>query len=247
MPQAIAKGIHTHTTATAMNINGEAASAPSLLHLLHLSSPALPVGAYAYSQGLEYAIDSGQLRNTQHIANWLTGVLNEGMANLDCPILIRSYHAWQKKDYESINHWNYYLRACRETSELLLEDEQLGIALSRLLSDLGLPAEAIQCLQEKPCFAIMFALAGSHWQIPLSDLLHSFTYSWLENQVAAATKVVPLGQTAAQKLLIQLLPVIPQAIIKAQQLADDELGVSLPGQVMASSLHEYQYSRLFRS
>mgnify|MGYP000306621041 CR=1 FL=1 len=235
-------------------INGEAANtkaaaltAPALLHLLHLSSPALPIGAYAYSQGLEYAIDSGQLNNTHDIADWLTGVLSEGMANLDCPLLIRSYTAWQQQNYAAINHWNNYLRACRETSELLLEDEQLGIALSRLLNDLGLPVTAIQCLQEKPCFAVMFALAGSHWQIPLYDLLHSFTYSWLENQVAAATKIVPLGQTAAQKLLIQLLPVIPQAIAHAQQVADDELGLSLPGQVMASSLHEYQYSRLFRS
>lgn len=219
----------------------------ALLHLLHLSSPALPVGAYAYSQGLEYAIDSGQLKNTDDVADWLTGVLSVGMANLDCALLIRCYNAWAIKDYTAINDWNNYLRACRETSELLLEDEQLGVALSRLLKDLGLPAEAIECLEHKPCFAVMFALAGNHWQIPIGDLLQSFAYSWLENQVAAATKIVPLGQTAAQKLLIQLIPVIPQAIAQAQQVLDEELGISLPGQVMASSLHEYQYSRLFRS
>jgi urease accessory protein len=219
----------------------------ALLHLLHLTSPALPVGAYAYSQGLEYAIDSGQLKTTHDVAHWLAGVLQHGLAYLDLPVLMRCYQAWRVNDYAAINHWNYFLRASRETSELLLEDEQLGLALSRLLMDLGLPVEAIHALTVKPCFAVMFALAGSYWQIPLAHLLHGYGYSWLENQVAAATKIVPLGQTAAQKLLVQLLPTIPTAINTAQTLADNELGSSLPGQVMASSLHEYQYSRLFRS
>ena len=227
-----------------MSINN---SPQALLHLLHLSSPALPVGAYAYSQGLEYAIDSGQLKTTEQIADWLTGVLTYGLGHLDLPVLMRCYSAWENNDYAAINRWNYFLRASRETSELVLEDEQLGIALSRLLTDLGLPREAINSLKIKPCFAVMFALAGVYWKIPLADLLQSFAFSWLENQVAAATKIVPLGQTAAQKLLVQLIPVIPSAIVSAQQITDDNIGTSLPGQVMASSLHEYQYSRLFRS
>lgn len=233
-----------------MSINSAALQGDThcaLLHLLHLTSPALPVGAYAYSQGLEYAIDSGQLTTTGDVENWLTGVLQQGLAYLDLPVLMRCYYAWQVNDYPAINHWNYFLRASRETSELLLEDEQLGLALSRLLLDLGLPAQAINALAVKPCFAVMFALAGSYWQIPLANLLQGFAYGWLENQVAAATKIVPLGQTAAQKLLVQLIPTIPTAISTAQPLTDDELGTSLPGQVMASSLHEYQYSRLFRS
>ena len=219
----------------------------SLLHLLHLSSPALPVGAYAYSQGLEYAIDHGKLTTVDSVADWLRGVLLHGLGNLDLPLLMRCYQAWGEKDYAAINHWNYFLRACRETSELLLEDEQLGMALSRLLADLDFPSEAVSALKEKPSFAVMFALAGNYWKIPVSDLLQSFAYSWLENQVAAATKIVPLGQTAAQKLLIQLLPAIPLAIVAAQDATDENLGTSLPGQVLASTLHEYQYSRLFRS
>lgn len=219
----------------------------SLLHLFHLSSPALPVGAYAYSQGLEYAIDSGQLKNADDIADWLGGVLVYGLGQLDLPVLMAAYRAWENADWVEVNQWNFFLRACRETSELLLEDEQLGVALQRLLLDLGVSADAIQALQVKPSFAIMFALAGHHWKIPLADLAQSFAYSWLENQVAAATKILPLGQTAAQKLLLQLLPKIPTAIAAAQILKPDDIGASLPGQVMASSLHEYQYSRLFRS
>lgn len=219
----------------------------ALLHLFHLSSPALPVGAYAYSQGLEYAIDSGQLKTAADVADWLSGVLFYGLGQLDLPVLMAAYRAWENNDWLAVNKWNFFLRACRETSELLLEDEQLGVALQRLLLDLGVSADALQTLKVKPSFAIMFALAGHHWKIPLTDLMHSFAYSWLENQVAAATKIVPLGQTAAQKLLLQLLPEIPKAIARAQTLPATDIGASLPGQVMASSLHEYQYSRLFRS
>lgn len=219
----------------------------SLLHLLHLSSPALPVGAYAYSQGLEFAIDHGLLKTSGDVADWLQGILLNGLGALDLPILIRCYKAWCESDFETINYWNHYLRACRETSELLLEDEQLGMALCRLLIDLEVPAESAKAVTAKPSFAVMFALAGCHWQIPVADLLQSFAYSWLENQVAAATKIVPLGQTSAQKLLMQLLPTIPLAIAAAQKIKRDDIGASLPGQVLASTLHEYQYSRLFRS
>ena len=222
-------------------------SSLALLHMFHLSSPALPVGAYAYSQGLEFAIDSSQLKTAEDVADWLRGVLHHGFSKLDLPVLMAAYRAWENNDFLAVNEWNFFLRACRETSELLLEDEQLGVALQRLLLDLGAPATAIQTLKVKPAFAIMFALAGQHWKIPIADLMHSFAYSWLENQVAAATKILPLGQTAAQKLLLQILPEIPNAIATAQTLPVENIGASLPGQVMASSLHEYQYSRLFRS
>lgn len=222
-------------------------SSLALLHMFHLSSPALPVGAYAYSQGLEYAIDSGQLKTAEDVAAWLRGVLHHGFGKLDLPVLMAAYSAWEADDFAAVNEWNFFLRACRETSELLLEDEQLGVALQRLLLDLGAPTLAIQSLKAKPAFAIMFSLAGQHWKIPRADLMHSFAYSWLENQVAAATKILPLGQTAAQKLLLQILPEIPVAIAAAQALPVEDIGASLPGQVMASSLHEYQYSRLFRS
>ncbi len=235
------------TLETAVNSPHSTSHSMALLHMLHLSSPALPIGAYAYSQGLEYAIDSGWLKDEQDIASWLTGLLEYGLGQLDMPIILRCMHAWAEKDYATINHWNQFLRACRETSELLLEDEQLGMALSRLLRELKIPDDALNAIEQKPCFATVFALAGVHWKITSHDLLHSFAYSWLENQVAAATKIMPLGQTAAQKLLLQLLPTIAPIITQAQQVPDEALGVSLPGQVMASSLHEYQYSRLFRS
>ncbi len=223
---------------------------PTLLHLLHLASPALPVGAYAYSQGLEWAVDSGwlktQSRNTDDLANWLTALLQTGLGHLDLPVLARCMHAWARQDTAELQQWNDLLRACRETRELLLEDEQLGLALGRLLNDLQLEGETALHIG-KASYVTQFARACNHWQVPQQDALLTFAYSWLENQVAAATKLVPLGQTQAQKLLLQLIPGIAPVCERALQLQDDELGLSLPGLAMASAQHERQYSRLFRS
>lgn len=214
------------------------------LHLLHLCSPALPIGAYAYSQGLEYAIDSGWLKNPAAIADWLLGVMDNTLSFTDLPILHRLYEASAAGDQSGIDHWNHYLRACRESRELLLEDEQLGAALARLLKGLSVP---LSPLTAPPTYASQFAQAGVFWGIPLASLSQGFLWAWLENQVAAATKLVPLGQSQGQQILAHLMPHIPTICVAAASRQEDELGRGLPGLAMASSLHESQYSRLFRS
>lgn len=216
------------------------------LKLMYLVSPALPIGAYAYSQGLEYAVDSGWLKTQTEVGDWIEGLLKHSVGELDLPVLVRIYRAWQENDLPAVIYWNNYLRANRETSEMLLEDEQLGQALRRLLVSLDVPRS--ESFAEEPvCFVTLFALAGVEWQIELNKLLEGFCWSWLENQVAAATKLVPLGQTQAQKLLMQIMPVIPPVCESAALIGDDEIGVGLPALAIASAMHERQYSRLFRS
>ncbi|WP_188149422.1 urease accessory protein UreF [Teredinibacter waterburyi] len=217
-----------------------------LLHLMHLVSPALPVGAYAYSQGQEYAVDAGWLVADGALEDWIAGILENSFAYLDLPLLKRFYCAWQAGDLVAVNYWNDYLRASRETHELLLEDEQLGVALQRLLVSLEIDGAENKC-SAAPCFANLFALVGLRREIPLEDLMQGFAWSWLENQIAAATKAVPLGQTHAQKLITKLMVLIPPACDLALELPDEQLGVGLPGLSMASAKHERQYSRLFRS
>ncbi|TCO78237.1 urease accessory protein UreF [Chromatocurvus halotolerans] len=220
------------------------ASTDSRLHLWHLISPALPVGAYAYSQGLEFAIEAGWLSAPEALDDWLAGLLSEGLARSDLPVLLRCLDAWQLGDVAALDHWNDWLRASRETRELLLEDEQMGVALFRLLNDLGVPDMP---LRSRPGYVSQFARACAHWQISAADTLHGYAWSWLENQVTAATKLIPLGQTMAQKHLLALMPGIAFACMRATALADDELGGSLPGLAMASAAHEQQHARLFRS
>ncbi|MDO6423292.1 urease accessory protein UreF [Saccharophagus degradans] len=216
----------------------------SLQKLMYLVSPALPVGAYAYSQGLEFAVDGGWLKTEADVSAWIAGVMENSLAELDMPVLVRVYNAWQQGDIEQVKYWNHFLRAGRETHELLLEDDQLGIALKRLLISLEIPHAGEV---EKPAFATLFALAGMHWQVPIAQLLQGFAWAWLENQVAAATKLVPFGQTQAQKVILALQPNIAPACEKAFILKDDELGAGLPALAIASAKHERQYSRLFRS
>ena len=218
-----------------------------LLHLLHLVSPALPVGAYAYSQGQEYAVERAYIHDRESAGGWIGGVMEHSLAGLDLPILRRCYHAWQHEDLPQVQHWNDYLQACRESAELELEDQQLGRALMRLLASLEVPAAIAWPRTEPMCFATAFALAGWHWQVELEELLQGYCWSWLENQVAAATKLVPLGQTEAQQLLLSLMPSVTTACQRAATLEDDELGAGLPGLALVSAQHETQYSRLFRS
>lgn len=218
----------------------------ALLKLLYLVSPALPVGAYAYSQGQEYAVDIGWLKDDGALSEWILGVLKYSVATTDAPILCRCYQAWLDQDFELIDSWNNFLIATRETKELLLEDEQLGQALARLLDSHELDIRS-NMFSQPPSYPVLFALAGAEWRIPVSELLEGFLWSWLENQVAAATKTIPLGQTQAQHILMRLLPKIPSIAENARCLDDKDIGAGLPGLALASCLHERQYSRLFRS
>lgn len=218
----------------------------ALLKLMNLVSPALPVGAYAYSQGQEWAIDSGWLSNLDEVEDWVLGVLRHNFGRLDLPCLLRLHAAWQENNSESIRYWNDFLLASRETQELLLEDEQLGLALSRLLVSLEITRHS-DIVPAPIAFATLFALAGVSWNIPLRELAVGMAWSWLENQTAAATKTVPLGQTQAQQMLQRMMLHVPGVVDMAMTLDDEELGPGLPALAIASSLHERQYSRLFRS
>ncbi len=219
-----------------------------LLSLLHLSSPSLPIGGFAWSQGLESAIDRDWVKDAPSLESWLTGVVTEGLASLDAPLFCRLYGAFHEGDFAAADHWNSFLRANRETAELVQEEEALGDALRKLLVSLGYAApEVWTAWHHKPGYIAMFACAAQRMNISCEAALAGLLWSWLENQVMVACKTIPLGQTQAQKVLVALMPALERVIESAPRLADAELGNTLPGVVMASAWHETQYSRLFRS
>lgn len=216
----------------------------ALLKLMHLSSPGLPVGGYAFSQGMEYAIDAGWLRTDDDVSHWLEMQLFFALAQLDIPVLLRLHKAIRDNNCEQAQWWNDYVLASRETRELQLTDTATGLALQRLLPSLSVSS----LITEPPLsFVCGYAQAAVSWQIDAQMAALGYCWAWLENQVNAATKLVPLGQTQAQKLLHTLQEKIPDAIKQATQLGDDELGMSLPALSLASMYHETQYTRLFRS
>jgi len=217
-----------------------------LLRLMQLVSPALPVGAFAYSQGMEYAVQAGWVTDALQAAHWIGGLLTHCLANFDVPILHRLYKAWQADRKETFDTWNRYLLAGRGSSELQQEECHMGLALLRLLRQLQDDRVA-----EEPCprpsFIAMFAVAACNWQIQPDAACTGLLWSWSENQVTAAIKLVPLGQTDGQRILMGLAETIPEAVRHGLALGDEDLGAAAPGASLASAFHETQHTRLFRS
>ena len=221
----------------------------SLLRLLQLSSSTLPVGAYAFSSGLESAVERGWVDDSKTTIDWLSLQLTESLVKTDLPILLRQLRAIEEQDVQGVAYWNDYLLACRETAELRLSDTSTGLALMTLLKQLSVSLTVFDGLGEKPevSFVSVFATACHYWGIDEQSACYGFLWSWLDNQVAAAIKLVPLGQVAAQKALDHLLPSLPERVEESLNICDAEIGSSLPALAMVSSWHESQYSRLFRS
>ncbi|WML89594.1 urease accessory protein UreF [Thiothrix lacustris] len=219
----------------------------ALLRLLHLVSPTLPIGSFTYSQGIEWAVECGWVTCPADLRGWLESQLHGSITQLDIPVLQRLYQAVEQRDTARLAHWIDILNASRETSELLLEEKNRGRALTDLLIALEIPHAAAW----KPLLAqsqsAAFALAAVHWHIPLQDAAGGYVWSWLENLVLSAVKIIPLGQTQGQKILHQMTPLIPAAVVQGLQVADDDIGAASPALAIASSRHETQYTRLFRS
>ena len=217
------------------------------MRLMQLTSPSLPVGAFAYSGGLESAVEIGLLHDLDSSRLWIGNIMQEGLARLDVPLFYRLYEAWEANDEDQLKLLNSQLFAQRETSELQAEDAHMGGALSRLLGDLDMPETKLWTRAERVSFTTMFALASVKWQIEIDQAATGLLWSWLENQVAAAIKLVPLGQTDGQRLIGELLLEIPALLAQSRQLSDSEIGSCLPMLAILSAQHETQYSRLFRS
>lgn len=231
-------------------MNRETDSTLALVRLLQLASPALPIGAYSYSQGLESAAARGQISDAPSAGEWIGDLLELVIAPGEAAILWRILQAGERDDASAMIDWNDTFRASRETAELRAETEQMGGSLVRLLADLGLlddAAGAVTRAMAPVTLPAAFALAARAFGVEPVAALTAYVWSWLENQVLAAVKTIPLGQGAGQRLLIDLGARMPAALVLARSLRDEDVTTFAPGLAIASSLHETQYSRLFRS
>jgi len=217
------------------------------LRLLQLVSPALPIGGFAYSQGLEQAVAAGWVRDERSAGLWISGLLEGSIATLDLPVVSRLLAAFAAGEDDAVDSWNAFLLASRATAELRAEDRHLGASLARLLDGLGVPGAGAWTRRADVAHATMFALAAAHWELLPVIACTGFAFAWTESQVSAAVRLVPLGQTAGQRILLALADAVPAAVARAMAVDDDEAGAVAPGQALASAWHETQYSRLFRS
>ncbi len=219
----------------------------ALLRLMQLVSPSLPVGGFTYSQGIEWAVECGWINSASDLEAWLEDQLQSSVARLDLPLLFRFHSAVAQGDISQMQSWNAFLLACRESAELRLEEANRGRALAELIVKLGL----LESLTWKPALARSqlagFAFAACRWEIPTDQACLGYAWSWLENLVLAAVKIIPLGQTQGQQVLQRLATQIPELITPAGRLPDEEIGAANSALAIASSRHETQYTRLFRS
>lgn len=218
----------------------------ALTRLMQLISPTLPIGGYTYSQGIEWAVEAGWISNRDDLQRWLDGLLNTNMLYLELPILKRFIKAWANRDLAGLQRWNNYLIASRETLELRLEESNRARAFCQLLRSLEPNAaeyEAILARSQSACYSF----ACQCWNIDFERAACGMLWSWLENQVLSAVKIIPLGQTDGQQLIFELSSTIPGIVDLAEGIADEDIGASSMALAIASSQHETQYTRLFRS
>jgi urease accessory protein len=222
-----------------------------LARLLQLASPALPVGAYTYSQGLEWAVESGVIRDETTAGRWIADLLQHGIGRYEAPLVFALMAAWTATDTPEITRLNAEFLASRESAELRAETAQMGFSMRRLLRDLrdeslSSIAAAVDALPEV-AFPTVWAGIAAAWQIDPQAALTAYLWSWAENQVMAALKAVPLGQAAGQRLLAGLGQQIPAVAVDARKLPETGWANFTPAFAIACARHETQYSRLFRS
>lgn len=222
----------------------------ALLTLLQLTSPALPVGAYSYSEGLEALVEGGWITTAAQLDQWLRESLATGSIGMEAAVMLRAHHAWMKQDLARLAYWNSWLSATRETAELQQQNLQMGRSLIKLLKDLYAQENWVEiqtAIGEECNLAIAFAIAAGLGSIDEQAAVLGYLHSWASNLVSAGVKLIPLGQTAGQRLVMNLGEAIVATCDRVSILPDDQLCSCSWGLSLASMNHETQYSRLFRS
>ena len=218
----------------------------ALLRLLQLTSPQLPIGAFAYSQGLERAVHDEMVTDESSCYQWVSDLLSMSIGRWDLPILARLFEAVVQENWLEFKRWDRLLFCGRETMELRAEEKHLARAFAKVVENLP-GVEHQRLALPTNSFAGLYAAVCYQLGVSLIDCQYGFGWMWVENQVAAATKIIPLGQTQSQNLLFRLSQKIQTVIEESQTLDDDQLASGLPFYAAISSWHEKQYSRLFRS
>jgi urease accessory protein len=220
-------------------------NASALLHLLQFASPALPIGGYSYSQGLEAALESGLVHDAATAHAWIGAYLEQVVAHWDAPLFWRLLKAHYVGDSAGVALWSERFLASRDSAEFRAETIQMGYSLTRLLAELGIAD--VEVPDSDVSLPAAFACAVHALGIPHQQALLAMLFSWVENQVLVCVKSVPLGQVAGQRLLLSLRADIERAAGVAQELGDDELSSWAPGLSMLSMRHEVQHGRIYRS
>ena len=223
---------------------------PGLLQLLRLASPSLPVGGFAYSEGLEAAVEAKHVVDEAGTLAWLLDQLHLALARSDLAVVAHATAAWRDGTVDTARSLDAWIAATRETAELAAQSAQMGRSMAQwiaLAADGDPRVAALAGFEPAPSWPVAFALAGARTEASVEDVMLAFAAGWAENQTQAAVRAVPLGQSAGQRVIAGLQAEIPQAVATARTTPVEALQAFTPGLALRSAQHETQYSRLFRS
>ncbi|MCP9835365.1 MULTISPECIES: urease accessory protein UreF [unclassified Cyanobium] len=222
------------------------------LRLFQLVSPALPVGAFSYSEGLEVLVQTGQLRDAASVRRWLEAELDRGALTIEAASLGRLMDAlarWREAPdgpaWQELLELDGWLLAQREAAEVRAQQRQMGRSLLQLLADLGLPLPHGRT--PRLAWPAAWAWAGLALEIAPQEVVEAYLYGWIATQLSAAVRLVPLGPTESQRLQLALAAAIAS---RAGELVDADPETLWNGGVgagLAQLGHGELYSRLFRS
>lgn len=222
----------------------------ALLGLLRLASPALPVGGFSYSDVLEAAVEAANVDDEASALQWLRDQLHLGLARVDLPLVASAHSAWAQHDVSRVADLNTWMLVTRESRELRAQTEQMGRSMLEWLRQQTPEDERVTTLAAlwpSPTWPVAFALAAAQTGATAHQSVLAYGFSWAENQVQAALKSVPLGQSAGQRILAHLAQELAPLAQTALTLGDEQRQAFAPLLAIRSSQHETQYSRLFRS
>ena len=222
----------------------------TLPRLLQLASPALPVGAYSYSQGLEWAIETRDVIDSHAAQRWIEDHLALVIARFEAPIYAACFAAWQREDAAEVARLNAEFIASRESAEPRAETLQVGFSYSawcREVAPLTDAQRAALAAMDRVCGPVAASLAALASGLSVRDGLTGYVFGFTENQVMVLAKALPMGQIAAQKLLFALGDAVTRTVDAALAVEEADWSSASPWLAIAQMKHETQYSRLFRS
>lgn len=221
-----------------------------LYRLLAWFSPSYPIGAFSYSHGVEYAVETGRVTNVASLTAWIAHILRHGAGWVDA-VLLKEAHA-AADDMARLDDLADLAAAWRGTTEMALESTQQGgsyLSVTRAAWGEAPQLDAFAALRsDKPvplCIAVGVA-AGAH-KLGVETVLAAYLHAFAANLVSAAVRLIPLGQTDGQRTLSNLMPVVGSIVPCAMACPLDECGTASPMVDLTSMMHETQYTRLFRS
>ena len=222
----------------------------TVLPLLAWLSPAYPVGAYAYSHGLEWAAEAGDIADEVSLAAWLADVLEHGAGRNDAVLLAAAYQAATAADHAALVDVNDLALALAPSQELRLETRQQGHSfLDATLAAWEVPllSDLAGAFDDEVAYPVAVGLAAGAHGLPLPPTLEAFLLAFMQNLISAALRLAPIGQTGGTRVLARLAPVIAALAGKIPDLTLDDIGSATFRADLGSFLHETQYTRLFRS